>query len=413
MADLETQKLWLALRLAAGMTRPRFYTLISRFGTPGRVFGAGAKELSRLRGFDNELISSILEAPRTAPVEQELELMNRHGVRLVTSQDDDYPANFQTCSFPPPLIYVRGTLQSSDRYSVALVGSRQATQYGRGVAREIAGRLAACGITVISGFARGVDSEAHHAALKAGARTIGVLGNGLAVCYPAENRALADRIVASGALISEYPMETAPERFNFPERNRLIATFSLGTVVIEAAEKSGALITSREAIEENRFVFAVPGDITRLSSRGSNALIQNGARLVQRAEDILYEMKDILRGYLREELLNPPDETAQPQAHDVSAAAAQVASHSSSTDPTSLPPKDSEKSGGAFAFFNASSEELLVLQLLQREPHVFDALAAQLTPQPLSVQRLSALLLNLELKQQIRQLPGRNYAVFA
>jgi len=369
--------------------------------------------LGKIRGFDGELISAILAAPRTAPVEQELELMGRHNVRLVTSEDDDYPANFLTSSFPPPLIYVRGTLQSSDRYSVALVGSRQATQYGRGVSREIAARLATCGITVISGFARGVDSEAHHAALKAGARTIGVLGNGLSVCYPAENRALADHIVASGALISEYPMETAPERFNFPERNRLIATFSLATVVVEAAEKSGALITSREAIEENRFVFAVPGDITRLSSRGSNALIQNGARLVQRAEDILYEMKDILRGYLREELLNPPDETAQPQTAAASVAVVPDVSQSSRNDQKPLQSIGSEKSRSAPAAFDASSEELLVLQLLQREPHVFDALAAQLTPQPLSVQRLSVLLLNLELKQQIRQLPGRNYAVFA
>lgn len=186
------------------------------------------------------------------------------------------------------MIYVRGTLHANDRYAVvAMVSSRHSTVYGRSVAQQMAGRLAAVGMTVISGFARGIDSVAHEAALRAGGRTLGVLGNGLAVCYPAENKKLGDEIVANGALVTEYPMETPPDRYNFPERLHLIAAMSLCTVVVEAAEESEALITANEALDENRFVFAVPGDVNRLNSRGANKLIQAGARLVQHANDVL------------------------------------------------------------------------------------------------------------------------------
>jgi DNA processing protein len=308
-------------------------------------------------------------------------------VRLLAVDDEEYPENLRQSSFPPPLLYVRGRLEPRDRYSVAIIGSRRATQYGRAVAQQFAARLAGCGITIASGFARGIDSQAHQSSMDAGGRTVGVLGNGHAVCYPPENQKLGQRIVEQGALVSEYPMETPPDRFNFPERNHVIAAISLGTVVAEAAEKSGALITANQAVEENRFVFAVPGDITRLNSRGTNALIHAGARLVQRPEDILLEMRHLLRGYLRDEDLA---ETARlPDAQALTVAGSAPAPHQ--------------------AQGNLSEDEQAVLELIRHEPQYFDALLAKLDPARFTVQKLSTVLLSLELKQAVKQMPGRLY----
>ncbi|MGI8906184.1 MAG: DNA-processing protein DprA [Candidatus Sumerlaeaceae bacterium] len=403
MLSNEELRLWLAIRLVPDMSRPRFHALMQRFDTPAKVLGSSARELAQQRGMDQELARQVLDSPKSALIDRELELMAAHHVRAVTSHCDDYPANLLQCSAPPPLLYVRGTLHREDRYSVALVGSRHATQYGRAVAQQFASRLAQCGITVVSGFARGVDSASHQAAISAGGRTLGVLGNGLSVCYPAENRTLEQRVIEHGALITEYPMNTSPDRYNFPERNHVIATLSLGTVVVEAAEKSGALISAREALDENRFVFAVPGDITRLNSRGANALICSGARLVQRPEEILHEMKDVLRGYLREELL---DESLASESDKSKGAVAVTQADGSSTVP-------SRSQAGTNVVAQLSEEERYVLGLIQHEPQVFDMLAAQLDPARITVQRLSVVLFGLEMKRAIRQLPGRCYAVLS
>ena len=237
------------LRLVPEITRVRFYTLVDHFQSPELAFGASAQEIAALRGFTDEIARKVLEAPHNPAVDRELDLMENLGATVITLDDDNYPENLRQSSFPPPLLYVRGTLVPDDKYAVAIVGSRHATQYGKSVTQQFATRLASCGLTIVSGFARGIDSKAHEATVKAGGRTIGVLGNGLAVCYPAENKVLGDSVAEHGALISEYPMETSPDRFNFPERNRVIAALSLGTVVMEAAEKSGALITAAQALE--------------------------------------------------------------------------------------------------------------------------------------------------------------------
>lgn len=271
MLSKESLRLWLAVRLAPEMTRPRFHALMHRYGSPEKLLGSSAKGLESMRGMDAELARKVLDSPRSSPVDEELRLMAEHGARIVTLDCEEYPANLRQCSSPPPLLYVRGALEKEDRYSVALVGSRHATQYGKAVAQQFAGRLAQCGITVVSGFARGIDSTAHAAAVQAGGRTIGVLGNGLDVCYPAENGNLANRIVKQGALVTEYPMRTKPERYNFPERNHVIATFSLGTVVVEAAEKSGALISAREALDENTFRAFLPH--TRKRTKSNDAAV--------------------------------------------------------------------------------------------------------------------------------------------
>ncbi|MGB9690871.1 MAG: DNA-processing protein DprA [Candidatus Sumerlaeaceae bacterium] len=371
----ETKRWWLTLRLVPQMSRVRFYTLIDHFQTPEAVFSATATEIASLPGFDEALARAVLVAPHSPAWEAELAEMERRGVRLLTLDDEEYPENLRVSSFPPPLLFLKGTLDAMDRFAVAVIGSRRATQYGRAVAQEFAGRLARAGLAIVSGFARGVDSVAHRAALDNGGRTIAVLGNGLSVCYPQENAHLADAIAQRGALVTEYPMKTPPDRFNFPERNHLIAALALGTLVVEAAEKSGALITAREALEENRFVFAVPGDITRENSRGTNALIQSGAKLVQSADDVLAEMRHQLRGLLRGV---PQERCALSEA-------------------SALP--------------DLTPEEETVYDLLRHEPQCFDVLLARLDSQRFGVQELASVLLSLEMKRCIKQLPGRIYAV--
>ncbi|MCX7717305.1 MAG: DNA-processing protein DprA [Candidatus Sumerlaeaceae bacterium] len=382
MTLAENKRPWLILRLLPEMTRVRFYALIDHFQSPEVVLGAPAKEISALRGFDEDLARKILDAPRTVETGPEEEQMARLGVTLLTLEDPEYPENLRQSSFAPPLLFLRGRLAPSDRYALAIVGSRHATQYGRGVTQQMAGRLAACGLTIVSGFARGIDAAAHEAALRAGGRTLAILGNGHSVCYPAEHERLREDILASGgALLSEYPMQTPPDRFNFPERNHVIAAISLGTLVVEAAEKSGALITAREALEENRFVFAVPGDVTRLNSRGTNGLIQAGAKLVQRPEDILMEMRHVLRGYLREEAF---------------------AESGSPTGESAQTPSVSPRAP-------LTPEEEQVFQLIAHEPQHFDLLLSRLDETQVTPARLSAILLALELKQVVKQMPGKIY----
>lgn len=383
----KSHRSWLLLRLVPEMTRVRFYTLIDHFQSPELALGAQAKEVASLRGFDAALARKVLDAPRTVAIDKELELMQRENVRLLTIEDEDYPENLRQSSFPPPIIYLKGKLIASDKYSVAIVGSRHATQYGKAVAQQFATLLAAAGLTTISGFARGVDSIAHDSAIRAAGRTLGILGNGHSVCYPAENRKLGERIAEQGALITEYPMETPPDRYNFPERNHIIAAISLGTIVVEAAEKSGALITANEALDENRFVFAVPGDINRNNSRGTNKLIQSGAKLVQSVDDVLAEMRHLLRGFLREE-----DAPAQANA----ATPGSTAGATNGNGATRLPKTLSE-------------EEAHIYSFLRHEPHYLDALLARLDPERYPLQRLTSLLLALELKQVVRQLPGKLY----
>ncbi len=298
MLPLDQMHDWLSIRLVPDMTRARFYALMGEFATPADVFGASAARIAAVRGFSQELATEVLSSNATDRARRHIDQMQRAEIRLITRACDDYPYGLKHSTLAPPILFVKGTLHEDDKYSVSLVGSRHATTYGRSVARELAGDLARYGLTIVSGFARGIDGEAHYAAIRAGGRTLAILGNGLDICYPSEHHSLGTEIIRNGAMISEYPLGTSPERYNFPERNHVIAALSLGTIVVEAAEKSGSLITSRLALDENRFVFAVPGDITRKNSRGANRLIHNGACMVQRAKDVLIEMKDVLRAYL-------------------------------------------------------------------------------------------------------------------
>ena len=231
---------------------------------------------------------------------KELALAKKNNVQILTIADKDYPRNLKDIYDAPPVLYVKGKILKQDEAAVALVGARRATFYGIKVAQKLSGQLARLGITVVSGLARGIDEESHKAALKNKGRTIAVLGSGLNRIYPPENINLAEKIAENGAVVSEFPMDMGPLRGNFPIRNRIISGLSLGVVVVEAAKGSGSLITADCALEQNREVFAVPGNADSVNSQGANKLIKQGARLAQDAQDILEELAPKLKHYIKE-----------------------------------------------------------------------------------------------------------------
>jgi DNA processing protein len=281
---------WVALHMVPGVGRITFRKLVTYFGHPRAVLQATAGQLMHVSGIGPKMAAAIAGFQAARIVEQELRLAERHGCLILTQVEDNYPSMLKTLEDPPPVLYVRGELGEPAAPGIAIVGSRRPSTYGKVVAEQLARELAAYGVTVVSGLARGIDSAAHVGALAGGGRTIAVLGCGLAFMYPPENRPLAARISRQGAVVSEFPMTTKPDRLNFPLRNRTISGLSLGTVVVEAGERSGALITAQWALEQGRDVFAVPGNVTAPTSRGTNRLIKLGAILVEGAEDILAEL---------------------------------------------------------------------------------------------------------------------------
>jgi DNA processing protein len=287
---------WLALRRIRGVG-PRIYRLLlENFGTPQAVFQAGQDDLIRV-GVPRNTIRNILSFSDFDPVEKELCELPRLGAKLVKWTDPDYPPNLRHIADPPPFLYVRGTLTPEDNKCVAIVGARAASDAGKHMARRLGLELAAKGLTVVSGLARGIDSEAHLGALDGNGRTIAVMGCGIDVIYPGENRKLAESIIETGgALITELPVGTPPAAENFPGRNRILSGLCLGVVIVEAAEKSGSLITARMALEQDRQVFAVPGTPLTGKARGSNRLLKEGARLVECVEDVLEELAPQLVG---------------------------------------------------------------------------------------------------------------------
>jgi DNA processing protein len=269
--------------------------LLDHFGGAGKVLSASLSDLKRVPGVGPKLAEKIVSARRELDPEVELERCRQQGVRPIPFDAPDYPEPLKSISDPPALLYVRGTLRPTDSLAIALVGARKATPYGMRIAERLAGSLARVGLTVVSGLARGIDAAAHRGALRAGGRTIGVLGNGLGSIYPPEHAELAAEVAASGAVVSEQPMEQKPLAGLFPQRNRLIAGLCLGVVVVEAAPRSGSLSSAHHAMEQNREVFAVPGPIDSITSRGCHALIRDGARLVETVDDILEELGPLAR----------------------------------------------------------------------------------------------------------------------
>ena len=366
-------KEWIALNMTPGVGPRAAARLLERFGSAEGVFGALRSELERLR-LRPEAVESIALRDRHEEAARELERVRAlEGADVLVLDDGAYPQLLREIPDPPITLYVRGRwAECLEAPCVALVGSRRCSTYGQNVALSLARDLASRGVTIVSGLARGIDAAAHRGALEAGGRTAAVLGTGLDEVYPRDHRKLAAEILEKGgALVTQFPLGTPPVAENFPYRNRIISGLSLGVVVVEAAENSGSLITARLALEQGREVYAVPGNITSRNSFGSNYLIKGaGAKLVQQWQDVVAEF--------------PPDIAA-----------------------TMLPPetKKRTKRGDAELPADLSDTERAVMKLIPADDPVhIDALAES---SGLAVQELSGLLLAMEMRDLIRQLPGR------
>ncbi len=270
-------------------------SLLAAFGSAEGVFSAGRDQLQRVDGVGPLLARRIESAVTEIDVEREVKVAEQHNINLVRIDTDDYPAGLTEISDPPSILYVRGKPEPQDRLAVGIVGTRRASSYGKRVTEQLATGLAKAGVTVVSGLARGIDTIAHQSTLAAGGRTIAVIAGGLLEITPAENHRLADQVAEQGFLLSEAPPRRPPLPGSFPQRNRLISGLSLGVVITEADDRSGALITARLAGEQGRDVFAVPGPIDQRTSRGCHRLIQDGAKLVTCVDDILDELSSLIK----------------------------------------------------------------------------------------------------------------------
>ena len=358
---------WIALSRIPGMTSYRFSLLISHFHTPSNVLNASPEELNSLQGLNETIIAQLVEKRdllrRVA--EKDLDYVMKNQIQVMTFQDTEFPEALKTINSCPVILYVKGLLTEQDQTGIAMVGTRNPSPYGQMLAKKFSQELTEIGITVISGMARGIDTFAHTSCLDNNGRTIAVLGSGIDICYPRENKALMDRIANSGAVISEFPLGTPPEAYNFPVRNRIISGLSLGVVVIEAKEKSGALITADYALQQGREVFAVPGNINAETSMGPNLLIKQGAKLVLQGKDILEEV------------------------------APQIVSKRGKTSP---PPVQLE--------LNLSDQDQKIMDILSEEPLHVDLISERTGLMP---SELARHLLTLELQGCIFQMSGKRY----
>jgi DNA processing protein len=294
----------LVLTMVSGVGPHTCRALLERFKTPGRVLDASPSSLRDVPGVGAKLAEKINQARRDLDGHAELELCRSRGVDLIPRGDPRYPPPLEEIPDPPGLLYALGAFEPRDQLAIALVGSRRCTPYGARIAERLATALARTGFTIVSGLARGIDAAAHRGALNGGGRTIAVLANGLAQIYPPEHGELAAEVRSSGVLLTELSMHQGPLAGLFPQRNRIISGLCLGVVVVEAAPRSGSLSTAHHAMEQNREVFAVPGPVDSIASRGCHRLIRDGARLVETVDDILEELGPLMR-----EVRTAPDET--------------------------------------------------------------------------------------------------------
>ncbi len=284
-------KYWLGFNLVKGIGSAKQRALLTYFGSMKNSWSAPRMQLEKM-GLDKRAITNLLTKREEVDLDVEMTKLANAGISLICWESPEYPAYLRQIPQAPPLLYARGNILEIDQWAVAVVGTRRLTAYGRQITKELTRGLTVAGVTIVSGLARGIDAIAHQTALEMGGRTIAVLGSGLDCIYPPENRTLAKQIVETGqgAVMSEYALGVQPEAKNFPPRNRVISGLSMGTLVVEAGERSGALITAQFAVEQDRDVFAVPGNINSPASKGPNRLIQQGAKLAGSAQDILEEL---------------------------------------------------------------------------------------------------------------------------
>ncbi len=354
---------WMALNRIAGVGQVSYARLLERYGTPEKVFQADLEDLASIEGMRKNTALAIVRFKRAEKIDRELDELERERVGILTLHDPLYPLLLAKIHDPPPYLYYKGSPSTQDDRSLALVGSRLGTDYGIRMTERLAWSLSKNGLTIVSGLARGIDAAAHRGALMAGGRTVAVLGSGLDVIYPPENEKIYDQIVERGLVCSEFPMGTLPERQNFPIRNRIISGMSLGVVIVEATQRSGSLITARLALDQGREVFAVPGSIESFRSSGTHRLIKQGAKLVEHAQDILEELH-------WEEPFKPKEEEPQ-------------------------------KTAGIAVL---SQQEKQVWDFLSDEPLHVDEITRK---SEIGISRILSLLLQMELKGLIKQMPGK------
>ena len=374
--------------------------LLEVFQQPEAIFAATPREWTARARLSASGCARLVEAANTDAT-AELARLERLGIRLISCHDDAYPARLRTIPDPPPVLFVHGTLLALDQRAIAIVGSRRASPYGRQVAAELAAGLAQRGITIVSGMALGADAAAHEGCLRAGGRTIAVLGGGVDIIYPPEHAALYARIAAAGAVISEAPPGSPPTKMSFPIRNRLISGLSLGVVVVEAPEKSGALITADHALEQGREVFAVPGSVNSVQSRGSHRLLREGAKLVESVDDILEDLDWQLAAKPATPLSGP--------SWDLDAPATTPRRPRTTATPApalSPPPAPTTQPPPAASLPVLAPEEALVLNLLSTTARHVDQL---IEASSLSPAQINASLLMLELKGYVQRRPGNQY----
>ncbi len=386
---------WLALRSARGVGPRTCKLLIEKFGAPEKIFQLKAEEIATA-GVPRNTARNIAEFRDFEPLEKELCELPNIGARLVKWTDADYPPNLRQIADPPPFLFVRGTAQLSDPACIAIVGARAASDIGRRMAQRLGLELAAKGFTVVSGLARGIDGEAHQGALDAHGKTVAVLGCGVDVIYPGEHRKLAEAILAGGgALISELPIGTQPLAENFPTRNRILSGLCLGVVIVEAAEKSGSLITARMALEQDRQVFAVPGSPLSGKTRGSNRLLKDGAKLVECVEDVIEE--------LAPQMASRPVATRSVPKEPTDRAPAQAAPETRA-DAASI----ADSGGGAKTPDMATDATTILENLKESERLHVDSI---IESSGLNAQTVLRLLLELELEGRVTQHPGKLFSL--
>lgn len=296
MSDL---KYWIALTEVPDIGPVTAKKLLATYKTPEAIFNAPYKELCSIDIINKKRAKNIKEYSGWKEIDSQLEKLDIKGIKIVTFNDKDYPETLRNIDDAPVVLYIKGKMQMEDKFAIAVVGSRKYSFYGRFTAEKLSSELSSMGFTIVSGMARGIDTLAHAAAIKSGGRSIAVLGSGIDVPYPPENKGLMEKISDSGYVMSEFRPGTQPDRENFPRRNRLISGLSLGVLVVEAASDSGSLITASCAAEQGKEVFAVPGNINSVNSAGTNELIKNGAKLVQNVGDIIEELAPVLKGFIK------------------------------------------------------------------------------------------------------------------
>lgn len=356
----------LCLALAPGIGPRTYRTLVEAFGGPRVVLEAAPSVLREVQGVGTKLAGSIANAAMTVDISDELARCHDHKIDLFSMGHEDYPTRLAEIEDAPSILYCRGDLLPQDALAIAIVGTRHATNYGIRQTERLARGLAMAGFTIVSGLARGIDAAAHRGALNGGGRTIAVLGSGLLNMYPPEHGELSLEIAASGAVISEYPTLQSPKSGAFPQRNRIVTGMSLGVIVVEAAERSGALISARHAMEQNRDVFAVPGQIDNRVSAGCHKLIRDGATLVRSVDDVIEHL-----GPLATPATNQAEQTIHHPAE-----------------------------------MQLNEQETAVLQAIQPEPTSVDSIVAETG---LAVHRVLATVSVLEMRRLIRRVSGTEF----